>query len=133
MRVLEADKDGRVTACRTDELDDGERLLVKVGRRRIGLFRVDGRFVALHGVCPHAGGALCEGPLTGTTRTADDFFGFEYEREGRVLRCAWHGFEFDVESGQSLADPRLRARSYPVQVDDGAVVIDLRPPRRPTT
>lgn len=134
MRTLEANEQGRVTACRTDELDDGERLLITVGRKRIGLFRVDGRFFALHGVCPHAGGALCEGPLTGTTRAAagdGDFFGYEYDREGHVLRCAWHGWEFDVESGRSLVDSRIGARTYPVHVDDGSVVIDVKPRRRP--
>jgi nitrite reductase (NADH) small subunit len=126
VRAVEPDEAGRVVVCRADDLRDGERCLIKVGRRRIGVFRVDGRFFALHGTCPHAGGALCEGPLTGTTLPTDDFFTYEYGRDGRILRCAWHGWEFDIETGRSLVDPDRRARTYRVHVDNGAVVVDLR-------
>jgi nitrite reductase/ring-hydroxylating ferredoxin subunit len=126
VRVLEADGDGRVVVCGAGDLADGERRVFKVGRRRVGVFRVDGRYVALHGGCPHAGGALCEGPLTGTTLPTDEPYTYEYGREGKVLRCAWHGIEFDVETGTSLVDPALRARTYPVAVEDGAVVVHLR-------
>ncbi|GAA4844090.1 Rieske (2Fe-2S) protein [Saccharopolyspora rosea] len=126
MHVLEADESGRVAVCRADELADGERLLFRVGRRRFGLFRYDGRFFALNGVCPHAAGALCEGPLTGTALPTDEFT-YDYGKDGQVLRCAWHGFEFDITTGRSLVDPKLRARTFPVRVEDGAVVVELRP------
>lgn len=126
MRVLEVDDAGRVAVCRAEELADGERLLFRVGRRRFGLFRYDGRFFALNGVCPHAAGALCEGPLTGTALPTDEFT-YDYGKDGQVLRCAWHGFEFDITTGRSLVDPRLRARTFPVRVEDGAVVVELRP------
>lgn len=130
----EADAAGRVVVCRDGELADGERRVIKVGRRRVGVFRVDGGYVALHGGCPHAGGALCEGPLTGTTLPTDEPYTYTYGMDGKVLRCAWHGIEFDVRTGQSLVDPKLRARTYPVAVEDGAVTVFLRgtPTREPT-
>lgn len=126
MHTLDADPEGNVVVCADGEMADGERRVFKVGRRRIGVFRVEGRYVALHGGCPHAGGALCEGPLTGTTLPTDEPYTYEYGREGKVLRCAWHGIEFDVETGHSLVDPAMRARTYPVEVDDGAVVVNVR-------
>jgi len=129
MRALEADADGRVAVCRAEELADGERMLFRVGRREIGLFRSAGRFYALHGTCPHAGGALCEGPLTGTALPTDEYE-YEYGRDDQVLRCAWHGWEFDITTGRSLVDPRMRARTYPVHVADGVVVVQLRSARR---
>ena len=139
----EADATGRVVVCRDGDLAVGERRVIKVGRRRVGVFRVnatatatvdggdgagsgDGCYVALHGGCPHAGGALCEGPLTGTTLPADEPYTYTYGMEGQVLRCAWHGIEFDVHTGRSLVDPKLRARTYPVAVEDGAVTVFLR-------
>ncbi|MCI2419470.1 Rieske (2Fe-2S) protein [Saccharopolyspora sp. K220] len=125
MRTLEPDSAGRVVVCRSDELRDGDRLLFRVGRRKIGLFRSGGRFFALHGTCPHAGGALCEGPLTGTALPTDSYR-YEYGKDGQVLRCAWHGWEFDITTGRSLVDPKMRARTYPVHVDDGDVVVELR-------
>jgi nitrite reductase/ring-hydroxylating ferredoxin subunit len=42
-----------------------------------------------------------------------------------LVRCAWHGWEFEIASGRALADPRIRARTYPVRVEDGRVVITL--------
>ena len=126
MRTLDADPEGNVVVCADGDMADGERRVFKVGRRRVGVFRVEGKYVALHGGCPHAGGALCEGPLTGTTLPTDEPYTYEYGMEGKVLRCAWHGIEFDVETGCSLVDPQLRARTYPVEVDGGAVVVNVR-------
>lgn len=71
----------------------------------------------------------CEGPVCGTVLPSDDF-SYRYGREGEIVRCAWHGWEFDIGSGQALADPTVRARSYPVTVEDGALVMTLwRAPR----
>jgi hypothetical protein len=48
-----------------------------------------------------------------------------YEREGRILRCAWHGWEFEIETGRSLVDPRMRAKTFPITVEDGDVVVHI--------
>jgi 3-phenylpropionate/trans-cinnamate dioxygenase ferredoxin subunit len=41
-----------------------------------------------------------------------------YERGGEILRCPWHGWEFDLRDGRSVVDPeRTRVRSYPVEVE----------------
>jgi nitrite reductase/ring-hydroxylating ferredoxin subunit len=108
--------------CAAGELPPGERVIRELDGRSVGVFNVDGRFYAFHNRCPHRGGALCAGPLTGTALPVDDFR-YEYGRAGRVLRCAWHGWEFDVETGRSLVDPRVRAKAFPVEVDDGEVYV----------
>lgn len=108
--------------CSVDELPPGQRLIVDVAGRRIGVFNVDGQFYALHNGCPHKGGALCEGPVVGTTLATRERE-FVYGRSGQLVRCAWHGWEFDIATGRAIADPRFRARSYPVVVDAGAVVV----------
>jgi nitrite reductase (NADH) small subunit len=113
-----------VFACEASEIDPGQRKILKIDGRSIGIFNIDGRFFALHNGCPHKGGALCEGPVSGTTLPTDSFE-YKYGQEGRVLRCAWHGWEFDIESGQSLSDPNVRARTYPVTVDGGRILIEL--------
>ncbi|MFQ5793860.1 MAG: Rieske (2Fe-2S) protein [Candidatus Bipolaricaulia bacterium] len=93
--------------------------------RSIGIFNVEGRFFALLNYCPHTGGALCQGPLTGTALPTADYE-YVYGREGRILRCAWHGWEFDIETGQALADPRIKARTYQVVVEDSDVFVDFK-------
>ena len=114
----------RVVVCKAIEIEPGGRRIVEVDRRSIGIFNVDGRFFALRNRCPHRGGALCEGPLTGTALPLDDRT-FVYGHEGRILRCAWHGWEFDIETGRALVDPRVRARTYPVTVEGEEIVITL--------
>jgi 3-phenylpropionate/trans-cinnamate dioxygenase ferredoxin subunit len=116
--------DGRHVVCAASELPPGQRRIVAVRGRSIGVFNVGGRFYALHNGCPHKGGPLCEGRVCGTTLPADDYR-FAYGRDGQVLRCAWHGWEFDIATGRALADPRVRARTYPVAVEDGRVVVSL--------
>lgn len=114
----------RHVACAAAEVPPGERRVVEVAGRSIGIFNVAGDFYALHNGCPHKGGPLCEGRISGTTLPSDDYT-FEYGRDGEILRCAWHGWEFEIATGRALADPRVRARSYPVTVEDGNVLVTV--------
>jgi nitrite reductase (NADH) small subunit len=114
----------RAEVCAAAELAPGERRIVEVAGRSIGVFNVDGSFYALHNGCPHKGGELCAGRITGTvlpTAGRD----FVYGREGEILRCSRHGWEFEIATGCALADPRVRARTYPVTVEDGRIVVTV--------
>ena len=115
----------RFFACREGELTPGERVIRDFDGTSVGVFNVGGRFYALHNRCPHRGGALCRGPVTGTTLATSDFR-YVYGREGEILRCAWHGWEFEIDTGRSLVDPRIRARTYPVELEDGNVYVVIR-------
>lgn len=109
--------------CSANQLTPGERLIVNVEGRSIGLFNVKGQYYAVHNRCPHVGGALCAGPLTGTTLPTTQRGDYVYAHEGHILRCAWHGWEFQVETGQCLSDKKYRAKTFPVTVEDGEVVV----------
>ena len=100
-----------------EEIPPGERKIVEVAGRSIGVFNLGGEFFALRNRCPHQGGELCRGRLVGLV-TATGPGDYEYCREGELLRCPWHGWEFDVRTGQSWFDPRrVRVRSYDVAVE----------------
>ena len=110
--------------CAAADLPVGARRIVEVDGRSIGVFNVHGTLYALHNGCPHKAGPLCEGPICGTTLPTEDY-GLAYGREGELVRCAWHGWEFEIATGRSVADPSVRARTYPVTVEDGEVVVTL--------
>ncbi len=110
------------TVCRASEIAAGERKIVHLDGKEIGIFNLAGEYHALLNYCPHKGGALCEGPVTGTTLPTENYE-YVYGRAGEVLRCAWHGWEFDIRSGRTLLDTGLKARTYPVEVQDGQVVV----------
>jgi nitrite reductase (NADH) small subunit len=119
-----ADFGSRHVVCAAAELAPGERRIVELAGRSIGVFNVHGRFYALHNGCPHKGGELCAGRITGTVLpTAGREF--PYGREGEILRCSRHGWEFEIATGRALADPRVRARTYPVSVEAGQLVVTV--------
>jgi 3-phenylpropionate/trans-cinnamate dioxygenase ferredoxin subunit len=109
---------GRHVVARVADIPPGERCIVDVAGRSIGVFNVGGRFFAVRNSCPHQGGPLCLGPTVGlaTSRRPGEI---AYTREGEILRCPWHGWEFDLETGRSIFDPhRTRVKRYTVEVEE---------------
>lgn len=76
--------------------------------RIFAVFNVDGTIHVLDGICPHAGGPLGKGQL-----------------QGHIATCPWHGWQFDVSSGQHCLNSRICQRNYAVQIQDTTVMIDL--------
>lgn len=116
----------RVIVGQVVDLVENGRLLINVNGREYGVYCVDGRYFALHNRCPHMGGPLCQGPVTGTTLPVEKGeMRLEYGRIGYIQRCGWHGWEFDIETGQCLSDKRLRVRTYSVSIENEQIVLDL--------
>jgi nitrite reductase/ring-hydroxylating ferredoxin subunit len=108
----------RYPVASVQEIPPGERKIVDIAGRSVGVFNVDGSFFAVRNSCPHQGGPLCLGRTTGLVHAPRPGV-FEYEREGEILRCPWHGWEFDLATGRSVFDPnRTRVRAYPVEIDE---------------
>lgn len=108
--------------CRVGEVRAGTPHMATIRNLSVGVFRIGDSFYALLNVCPHRGAPLCEGPQCGTTAPVDDAR-FIYHRENEIVRCAWHGWEFDIKSGAALVDPSVRARTFPVTVEDGGIYV----------
>jgi nitrite reductase/ring-hydroxylating ferredoxin subunit len=105
------------------DIPPGTRRLAQVNGRAIVVFNLGGEFFALNNRCPHRGGSLCQGKQTGLVES-DGPGNYRYSRPGEIIRCPWHGWEFDIRTGQSYCDPkRFRARAYPVNVERGASVV----------
>lgn len=99
----------------------GTSRIVEVGGRSIGVFNVDGTFYALRNRCPHQGGPLCRGMVQGKWESPR-----VYERvineEERVLKCPWHGWQFDLSTGKFVSLPqRWRVATYPVRLESARV------------
>jgi 3-phenylpropionate/trans-cinnamate dioxygenase ferredoxin subunit len=104
------------------DVPEGGRLIVDVDGRSIGVFRVDGRYYALLNRCPHLGAELCRGEVLGLLES-DAPGRYRHDPNRKLLACPWHGWEFDLATGQSYFDPeRTRVRPYAVAVEAGDVV-----------
>jgi nitrite reductase (NADH) small subunit len=112
----------RYVVARAADVPPGGRVIARAGRVSVGVFNVDGTFYALANVCPHMGAPLCLGPLTGTNLPSAPAT-YVWGAQGRIVRCPWHKWEFDVRTGEALFDPRVRTRAYPVAVEDGDVAV----------
>ena len=108
-----------------DEIPPGERKIVDLDGRSVGVFNVGGEFFALLNRCPHQGGPLCLGNTLGFLRSAG-VGEFVYSRPGEVVRCPWHGWEYDIRTGQSWFDPRrVLVRRYDVTVQPASGLTDM--------
>jgi len=106
------------------ELPPGSRKLVTVKGRKVAVFNVGGELFALVDRCPHRGGSLCEGKLMGLVQSCEPG-SYSFSRPGEILRCPWHGWEFDIRTGKSWCDPeRVKAKSYQVAVEPGGEVAE---------
>ncbi|MCW5880877.1 MAG: Rieske 2Fe-2S domain-containing protein [Anaerolineae bacterium] len=110
---LEHDKDQAVPRhavplAHVEDIPEGERKLFQVDGLSIGVFHHNGQWYALRNSCLHRGGPVCTGTLKGDT-----------------LTCPWHGFQYNVTTGQLLTDPGARLDTYPVQIDNGHVEVLL--------
>lgn len=121
---MSAAKRERAAVCRADELPPGERRIVRVDGVEVGVFNLADRLVAYRNVCPHMGAPVCLGRVGGTTLPSDPG-DYVYGRHGKVLHCPWHGWQFDLETGEALGH---RSRLAPVEaaVEDGEVVVYLK-------
>jgi len=102
------------------EIPPGQRKIVEVEGISIGVFNVRGAYYALRNRCPHQGGPLCLGSVKGTALPSAPGE-YLWAREGEILRCPWHGWEFDLLTGRSLCNPhKVHVRAYEVSVEPGA-------------
>ena len=88
----------------------GKAVVRHEGRQYLVLRTPDGVFACTNR-CPHEGYPLSEGVLT----------------EGHVLTCNWHNWKFDLASGETLVGGDRLPRC-PVEIRDGRVFLDIRPP-----
>jgi nitrite reductase (NADH) small subunit len=111
-----------IPVARVGDLAPGEMRLVEAKGHSIGLFNVAGDYIAVLNVCPHELAPVCRGRLSGTTlpsRPGEFIWG----REGEIISCPWHGWEFDLLTGKALADPRVRVRRYDVVIDGDTIAV----------
>jgi nitrite reductase (NADH) small subunit len=99
----------RLRLCSLDEAPaPGQGKSVAVDGKAVALFNVDGEFHAIEDSCPHMYFPLSDGELTGS-----------------IITCAYHGWQFDLTTGNSLMTDHIRVKRWPVVVEDGALWVEV--------
>jgi nitrite reductase/ring-hydroxylating ferredoxin subunit len=116
----------KVVVGRVSDFCDGDRKIVDVSGKSIGVFRVGGEFYALRNRCPHQFGPLCDGTLA--PRAVSGGPGdLRMDPGPPLLACPWHGWEYDLATGQSFMGPgrgETPVLSYDVSVLPGREIPD---------
>ena len=109
---------------RVDEFPESGRMIVDLGGREIGIFRIKNRFYAVLNRCPHLGGPLVKGQLVNAvTSTGPGNVTLDDSKD--LITCPWHNWEFDIKTGQSFWNPaHLKARPFSVGVEAGSEVAE---------
>lgn len=95
-----------VRVASTAEVKPGQALVVEVNGKTLALFNVDGAFHAIDNTCVHRGGPLGEGDV-----------------HGKVVACPWHGWQFDVTTGECVKNPSAKVEVYQVKVEGEDVTV----------
>ena len=103
-----------VTVATVDQIPPGASRTVDVHGVRIALFNVDGTYYAVDNTCPHAGGPLGEGFVNGD-----------------AVECPWHGWKFNLRTGERCGNPNITVACCRVQVADGKIQVALPPDFNP--
>ncbi|GBC75781.1 Assimilatory nitrite reductase [NAD(P)H] small subunit [archaeon HR06] len=82
--------------------------VIDLGDKSIALFNVNGNFYAISNVCLHRGGPLGEGEL-----------------EGNIVTCPWHGWQYNVITGENVDDPELKLETYKVLVEGESLYVEI--------
>lgn len=112
-----------------DDVAEGERIIVEVKGKEIAVFNVDGKYYAYVNWCAHQGGPSCEGNVTGTMEAEydreEEKVELNYCKEGEILNCPWHGWEYDLTSGKCLSRQDVILPEYDIQEQDGELILSL--------
>lgn len=107
-----------------EEFDgDGSRVFAQIDGVEVTVFRIDGEYHAMANYCVHQGGPLCEGELRGSYGVDEEGFEWTFDSTKRNIVCPWHGWKFDIPTGENVNDDRYVTPTYDVEVDDGVVYV----------
>jgi nitrite reductase (NADH) small subunit len=111
------------------EFSDPGRKIIGFDRFEVAVFKLEGEFFAYLNQCPHMGGPACQGRMLAKVEEviAEDKTskGMAFSKTRMHVVCPWHGFEFDIRTGQHPGNPRARLRKMDVRVSDGDVLVTV--------
>ena len=98
----------KVKVAAASEIPPGQRLVVEAVGKQIAIFNVNGKLVACDNVCLHRGGPLGEGDI-----------------EEFLVTCPWHGWQYDLSTGECLMNPKAKITLYPVIVEADSICVEI--------
>jgi nitrite reductase/ring-hydroxylating ferredoxin subunit len=120
--------------CHKSELANGELMRTQLGPIPVVVVRSkDGDLYALAAKCLHQGGPLDRGRVYEHHATTKDAGEYMLDPSREILKCPWHGYEYDLKTGCTVFDPNRAVQTFEVYEEGEQIVVQLgRPPARQT-
>jgi nitrite reductase (NADH) small subunit len=113
----------RVYVAQISDIPSGTRKLITIDNKSIGVFNTGSQIVAILNICPHELAPVCLGKMGGTTLPSKPGE-FIWGRENEIIRCPWHGWEFDLLTGDCLTDKR-KIKHFTTVVEGEKIFIEV--------
>jgi nitrite reductase (NADH) small subunit len=117
------------TVGKVDQVSPLVPLVVEVAGMKVGICKLNDRFVAYENECAHEGGPIMEGDLIGHFQcsVAEDGRRLEeyFSQEKFDLVCPWHGMQYDLETGICTGDKRRKLTPVDIIVDGNDIKLKL--------
>lgn len=97
-----------VKVAKKSEIPSETGKYVEVKGREIALFKIEDKVYAIDHICAHQGGPLAEG---GT--------------DGAVVTCPWHGWQYDVKTGECTLNPSVKQETFPVKEEGEDIFVQI--------
>ena len=95
-----------IKVAKFSEIPEGGSKLVMVNDIPIALFNIKGIVFAWDNRCPHRGASLADGNIS-----------------EKIIQCKFHLWDFNVETACAAANPNIKIKSFPAEIQDGAIFI----------
>jgi nitrite reductase/ring-hydroxylating ferredoxin subunit len=111
--------------CEASELGPGQIVSAQLGPMPVAVVRTqDGSLYGVLDKCLHQGGRLSRG-ITEPAPIGDRVGEYRVDLEREIIKCPWHGYEYDLKTGCTLFDPNQRIRTFKVREEDGHIVLEM--------
>jgi nitrite reductase (NADH) small subunit len=111
----------------TEEFRDDMRRGVVIDGREVFVFQRGGHYYAFENSCPHRGGPVGEGTVIGKVEAVlaegGELLGERFSERDINIVCPWHGYEFDIATGECIGDRRITLRRYRAFATEGRVYV----------
>lgn len=115
--------------CRKDELSPGDMKAAQLGPIRVVVVRaMDGSLHALAAKCLHQGGPLELGKVYDHTASTANVGDYLMEPNREVLKCPWHGYEYDIRTGQTVFDETRCLQTFISREEGDEIIVELEAP-----
>jgi nitrite reductase/ring-hydroxylating ferredoxin subunit len=107
------------------EFEEARPRIVTVRGQQIGVVRCGDAFYAMRNRCPHMQAPLLRGIVEHNVCAGEQFGRLALEADRPVIGCPWHGWQFDLKTGESVSGAPLRVTTFRTQVEQGRVFVEI--------